>query len=56
VLVLWGEWVPGPILESSTLGRREVVSKHIKFSEESLDALLNEFFLGKESRNPSWPT
>ncbi|GJP58374.1 hypothetical protein CLOP_g23346, partial [Closterium sp. NIES-67] len=42
-----------PVLESGgRFGRSsEAASKYIRFSEESLDSLLNEFFQGRESRN-----
>ena len=32
-------------------GRSDAASKYIRFSEENLETLLNEFFMGRESRN-----
>ncbi|CAI5509470.1 unnamed protein product [Closterium sp. Naga37s-1] len=42
-----------PVLESGgRFGRSsEAASKYIRFTEEGLDSLLNEFFQGRESRN-----
>ena len=32
-------------------GRSDAASKYIRFTEENLETLLNEFFQGRESRN-----
>lgn len=44
---------PRPVLEQSGRfgGRSDAASKYVRFSEDNLETLLNEFFQGRESRN-----